>query len=345
MPVLYEGLIPEHNATRQAAGLFDVSHMGEIRVRGPEALEALNYLSTNDVSAIADGQAQYGAILNDKGGVVDDIIIYRFSQDNFLICVNASNADLDFEWLKSRNKHQAEFTNESAEWSQIAIQGPKAVEIAEKFFGIQLSDLKYFRFRSQAYNGSELILARTGYTGEDGLEIFMPNSLAQDLWFGLLEEGQAQGLKPCGLGARDTLRLEAALPLHGHELSPDITAIESGISRFISFNKGDFIGRQALIDKQAADESYKLIGFELNESGIARAGDKLFNGDTEIGYVTSGTKTPTVNKAIGLALVKTGKDFEPAAGTKILAEIRGKKINSAIISIPFYKKPKVNSKT
>lgn len=339
MPVLYSGVIPEHMATRSSAGLFDVSHMGEIRVRGKDALAALNYLSCNDVSKIADGQAQYGAVLNDKGGIVDDIIIYKFCAEEFLICVNASNVDEVFEWLRSHNKTTATFENESAEWGQIAIQGPKAILITEKFFNCQLSNIKYFRFRELDWDGGKILLARTGYTGEDGFEIFVPTAKTMTIWDGLLQSGKADGLAPVGLGARDTLRLEACLPLHGHELSPDWTALQSGMNRFISFDKGDFIGRSALVQQQTSGLESKLVGFFLQEAGIARQGDKVFAADTdkEIGFVTSGTKTPTINKALGLTLLATEYT---AVGTKIFVEIRGKKLAAEVVSIPFYKRKK-----
>lgn len=337
MPVLYSGVIPEHNATRSAAGLFDVSHMGEIRVRGKDALTALNYLSCNNVSKIVDGQAQYGAVLNEKGGVVDDIIIYRFSAEEFLICVNASNVDVVFDWLKSKNKTSATFENESADWGQIAIQGPKAVSITENFFETELSSIRYFRFRSLDWNGVQILVARTGYTGEDGFEFFVPAAHTQKLWNGLMECGSAQGLQPCGLGARDTLRLEACLPLHGHELSSDWTALQSGIERFVSFDKPDFIGRAALLSQKAKGIESKLTGFFLQEAGIARQGDKIFaiDSEKEIGFVTSGTKTPTVNMALGLTIVQT-KYTE--AGSRFFVEIRGKKLEAEVVSTPFYKR-------
>ena len=336
MPVLYSGVIPEHNATRNAAGLFDVSHMGEIRVRGKDSIAAINYLSCNDINKISDGQAQYGAVLNERAGIVDDIIVYRISAEEFLICVNASNADRVFAWFNEKNKTSATFENESSDWGQIAIQGPKAVAITERFFDSQLSDIKYFRFREITWKGDKLIIARTGYTGEDGFEIFAASSKTKELWEGLLESGKDAGLIPCGLGARDSLRLEACLPLHGHELSENWTALQSGLDRFIDFEKGDFIGRAALVLQKAAGLESKLAGFILQEAGIARQGDKIFSlEDQEVGFVTSGTKTPTVNKALGLALVRLENT---EIGSKILVEIRGKKVAAEVVSIPFYRR-------
>lgn len=337
MPVLYSGVIAEHIATRTAAGLFDVSHMGEIRVRGEQALSALNYLSCNDVSKISDGQAQYGAVLNEQGGIIDDIIIYRISPEEFMICVNASNTDSVFAWMKEKNQTTASFENESASWGQIAIQGPRAVEIAEAYFDCNLSEIKYFRFREIDFAGNKLLVARTGYTGEDGFEIFIPAAQSEQIWSGLLEKGRDKGLVACGLGARDTLRLEACLPLHGHELSPSWTALQSGLERFISFEKGDFIGRSAL-DKQRSEGLPSILaGFVLEDPGIARQGDKIFGVDSEleIGFVTSGTKTPTLNKALGLALLNQNS---ATIGSKIAIEIRGKKVKAEVVSTPFYKR-------
>jgi aminomethyltransferase len=344
MPVQYEGVIPEHNATRSCAGIFDVSHMGEIRIKGNDAVAAINYLFCNDASVLIDGQAQYGAVLNERGGVVDDIIVYRISDSDLLVCVNASNADTVFDWFKAKNTFDVEITNESNLWSQIALQGPKAKEIAEKFFSIDLSELKFFRFKSITFKKQEVIIARTGYTGEDGFEFFIPNSSVESIWKGLLEVGQPIGLKPCGLGARDSLRLEAALPLHGHELDQNTSAIESGLKKFIALGKKDFIGKKAILELLSNDspERRELSGFVLTQPGIARQGDTVFQQLTDIqagpqiGVVTSGTKTPTVNKAICMALVKG----RPREGERVFFEIRGKKVAGELVPLPFYKRKK-----
>lgn len=337
MPVLYAGLIPEHNATRTSAGLFDVSHMGEIRVRGKDAERAINFVSCNDIRKIQDGQAQYGAVLNKQGGVVDDIIVYRVSAEDYLICVNASNTDRVFEWMSSNHGTSATFTNESSQWGQIAIQGPKAVFLAEQFLDKQLVATKYFRFVNVEWQGTTLMTARTGYTGEDGFEFFVPAAKTEALWEGLLTFSNE--IVPCGLGARDTLRLEACLPLHGHELSEEWTAQQAGLDRFIALEKGDFIGRDALLKEKESGLTRKLCGFILQEPGIARQADKVFpsQDSSEVGFVTSGTKTPTVNKALGLALVEK-KMTEP--GTKFFVEIRGKKVAAEVVSTPFYRRAK-----
>lgn len=337
LPVQFSGIIAEHNAVRGEAGLFDVSHMGEIFVTGPEAEAALNYLTCNDVKSLYDGRAQYSAITNEKGGVVDDIIVYRFSKNKYLLCVNASNIARDFDWLKTKNKFDAKFENQSEAFGQIAIQGPKAAGILAKLLGRpEVLDVKYYHFMESEYSGIPLILARTGYTGEDGFEIFSPAPHTEKIWNGLLEVGEADGLKPCGLGARDSLRLEAAFPLHGHELSEDVSAIESGLGWIVKLDKGDFIGRDALLAHRDQGSPRSLAGFVVLDPGIAREREKVFAADgREIGVTTSGTKTPTVNKALGLALVASA---EAKIGAKVSIEVRGRKLSCEIVKRPFYKR-------
>jgi aminomethyltransferase len=337
MPVQYSGVVAEHVNVRERVGLFDVSHMGEIWVTGPSAEEALERLTCNRVGALYDGKAQYSAILNHNGGVIDDIIIYRFSKDRFLICVNASNGDKDFEWLVKNNPTDAKFTNASAEYGQIAVQGPRALElVAPLVKGGDMGGLKYFHFIEGEMMGVAVIVARTGYTGEDGVEIFVKSDRTVDLWRLLLEHGASYGVLPCGLGARDSLRLEAALPLHGHELSEDISALESGLGWIVKFDKGEFVGRDALIKQRDGGASRKLIGFHLSDAGIARQGDIV--ADTEgrsIGVVTSGTKTPTVNVALGMALVES---THVALNTKLSLIVRGRAIAGHVVPLPFYKR-------
>ena len=338
MPVQYAGVIAEHANVRERVGLFDVSHMGEIWVSGPQAEAALEYLTCNRVSGLYDGKAQYSAILNDEGGVIDDIIIYRFNKELFLLCVNASNADKDFEWLKSRNPTDVRITNASAEYGQIAVQGPRALELlAPLVKGGDLGSLKPFHFVESELLGSKVIIARTGYTGEDGVEIFVKSDRTADLWRLLLEHGASYGVMPCGLGARDSLRLEAAYPLHGHELSEDVPALESGLGWIIKFDKGDFIGRAALEKIKASGPARKLVGLVLDEPGIARQGDTLQVNGAEVGVVTSGTKTPTVNKALGMAFIAS-ELAKP--DTQVSVVVRGRPIAGHLISLPFYKRSK-----
>lgn len=333
MPVRYNGIVAEHQSVRNEVGLFDVSHMGEIWVRGPEAEAAVNSLTTNDVRKLKDGKAQYSAILNEEGGVIDDIIVYRVSQGRYLICVNASNADADFAWMKSKNKFDAEIDNASAAFGQIAVQGPKAVALVQNLIpSMKVSDIAYFHFAECVMLGVDVILARTGYTGEDGFEIFVPAAETSKIWQRLLAEGAV----PCGLGARDSLRLEAALPLHGHELGTDISALESGIGWVVKLDKGDFIGREPLAKQKAAGIPRMLVGFEIVVPGIARQGDKVFSADgQEIGIATSGSKTPTVNRSIGMAFVKS----EAAkVGTPLQLQVRGNMLAAKVIEKPFYKR-------
>jgi aminomethyltransferase len=340
MPVQYAGVIAEHVAVREKVGLFDVSHMGEIWVSGPEAERALDYLTCNKVSALYDGKAHYSAILNKTGGVVDDIIVYRFSKERFLLCVNASNADKDYDWLCANNPTGAIITNASADYGQIAVQGPRAIELlALVVKSADLVALKPFHFVEADLLGDSVIIARTGYTGEDGVEVFVKSAKTVELWRLLLEHGAGLGVVPCGLGARDSLRLEAALPLHGHELSEEISALQSGLGWIVKLDKGDFIGRAALLAEKEAGIARTLIGFVLDEAGISRQGDtvRVPGSDSDCGVVTSGTKTPTVGKALGMALVDSAV---AVSGASIECVVRGRSIKGHIVPLPFYKRSK-----
>ncbi len=315
MPVQYSmGLIEEHNSVRNNVGMFDVSHMGEIFVSGDSSFDFLQRVTCNDLSKLQIGKAQYSALLNQNGGVIDDIIVYKLEESRYLICANASNCEKDFEWLVSQNREKADLKNQSSSWGQIAVQGPNAKNFVQKYCS---KELKYFE--CEEYGGN--IVARTGYTGEDGFEIFVPAQKTAALWNELLQAG----VLPCGLGARDTLRLEACYPLHGHELSEEYSALESGLGWIVKFSKGDFIGKEAL---QKTFER-KLVGFFVLDPGIVREGTPLFDeNDKPCGFVTSGTKTPTVNKALGLALVSNSPKF---------AEVRGRKLRVEITKTPFYR--------
>lgn len=337
MPVQYTGVIPEHRAVRTQAGLFDVSHMGEIFVTGAEAERALNYLTCNDVTKLADGRAQYSAIINEQGGVVDDIIIYRYNARRYLVCVNASNADQDFAWFSKHNRFDAEFVNRSPEYGQIALQGPRAVEILRLLKGASHCDsLAYFSFQDFVIEDVPVVVARTGYTGEDGFELFIPWKNTPKLWAQLLAVGTPHGLLPIGLGARDSLRLEACYPLHGHELAPDVSALESGLGWVIKFDKGDFLGKEALMRWKTQPYRRSLAGFFLDDAGIARQGDKVFDGSgKECGVVTSGTKTPTLNIALGLALIEQS---QTTMDNKLEIEVRGRRLKAHVVKKPFYKR-------
>jgi aminomethyltransferase len=338
MPVQYSGVVAEHVAVRERVGLFDVSHMGEIWVTGASAEVCLEQLTCNRVAALYDGKAQYSALLNDTGGVIDDIIVYRFSSERYLLCVNASNADRDYEWLVSRNTTDAVITNASADYGQIAVQGPRAIELlAPLVRTTDLTQVKSFHFIETELLNTKVIIARTGYTGEDGVEIFIPSARTVDVWRLLLEHGAPYEVVPCGLGARDSLRLEAALPLHGHELSPDISALESGLGWIVKFDKGDFIGRAALLAERERGIARKLVGLVLTDAGIARQDDGVaaVGSGESIGVVTSGTKTPTVQKALAMALVNTEHS---SVDTKVACVVRGRTIGSVVVPLPFYRR-------
>ena len=339
LPVQYSGVIEEHRAVRQAVGLFDVSHMGEIWVTGPESLQFLQMLCCNDLSRVSDGQAQYSALLNEQGGVIDDLIIYRYHTEKFLLCVNASNKDTDYAWIAGRNTFNTVVQDVSAEFGQLALQGPKWQELVNSIPDLApATQCKPFHFLELSWQGTPVIVARTGYTGEDGVEIFVPKNSAEELAEALLEVGQSFGILPCGLGARDSLRLEACLPLHGHELGTEISALESGLGWIVKFDKGDFIGREALLAEKERGSKRRLVGLELLEPGIARAHDLVVAADgAKIGEVTSGTKTPWLQKALALALV----DAQFCKVDQELAvSIRGRQIRAKVVKTPFYRRSK-----
>ena len=338
MPVQYGGgVIAEHNAVRNSGGLFDVSHMGELWVTGAEAEALLDSLTCNEVKSLIDGRAQYNALINESGGVVDDIIIYRFARDRFFICVNASNTAKDFAWITSHNKRHAEVKNVSADFGQIAIQGPKTIEVLKTLkCDFDPALVSYFHFKEGTVEGVSVIAARTGYTGEDGYEFFVPVEKTVHLWDKLVAAGKPFGVVPAGLGARDSLRLEACLPLHGHELGDEISAIESGLGWIVKPNKGEFTARAILSAHKKDGTPRTLVGFFVDDPGIARGGDSVLAVDgSKIGIVTSGTKTPTLNRALGLALIDS--KFK-AADTALLLEVRGKSLKAHVTKTPFYKR-------
>lgn len=337
LPIWYSSIIAEHNAVRSAAGLFDVSHMGELFVEGPEAERLIDTLTCNDVKKIGDGKAQYNAILNDNGGVVDDIIVYRYSPTMYLICVNASNSDRDFAWFQKYNTFDATVTNRSHEFGQIALQGPRAAEIVARLDGgATAAALRYFEFTDTTIAGVPVTVARTGYTGEDGFEVFAPWGRTAELWDALLVAGEGTGLVPAGLGARDSLRLEACYPLHGHEISETMSALDSGLSWIVKFDKGDFKGREALLDIRDKGCPRALIGYVVDDPGIARQGDVLINREGRaVGVTTSGTKTPTVNRSLGLAIVEKPHD---EIGTELTVVVRDRPLKCHVVKRPFYKR-------
>jgi aminomethyltransferase len=333
LPVQYRGLIEEHKAVREGAGVFDVSHMGELWLTGTDAARNLNYLTCNDVSLVGVGQAQYTALLNDRGGVIDDLIIYRLGENEFLLCVNASNSDADYQWIKSHLSGDTTFINRSDEFGLLALQGPQVENILKSDNELApLLALKPFRVARVLWRHTELIGARTGYTGEDGFELFVHWDAATKLWDYLVNERKVE---PIGLGARDTLRLEAGYPLHGHELDVDHSALESGLGWIVKMNKGDFIGRNALIESDCVRE---LVPFKLNEPGIARHGDYIFDTTGEnFGIVTSGTRSPSLGVSIGLARVAKIAHLS-VPGAVMSASIRGRAVQGEVVKLPFYRR-------
>ncbi len=335
MPVQYTGVIEEHLAVRQRAGLFDVSHMGEIEIRGPDAENFCQRISANDVGRMRISQAQYNLLLNDQGGVVDDVIFYRLEPDHFLICVNASNTEKDFRWIQEHSAGRVEIDNVSARYAQLALQGPAAESILQSLTSLNLGHVRSFYFAFADVASTRCLLSRTGYTGEDGFELYCHGDDAEPLWNALLKTGAAQGLAPVGLGARDTLRLEKAYPLYGHELDDTTTPLEAGLEWVTKLSKPSFIGRDILLKQKQEGIKRKLVGLELVERGIARSDYPLLRNGRRIGRVTSGTKSPSLGKSIALGYVTIE---ESQADTIFDVEIRGRTIKTKVVSLPFYRR-------
>lgn len=345
MPVEYPqagGIIAEHNAVRNGVGIFDVSHMGDIRLQGPEALKAVQHISMNDASRLAIGQAQYSALLYPQGTFVDDVIVHRLGEDDYLLVINAGTREKDFNWARDNTRQFAcKVENLSDDFTQIAIQGPKGVNLLQKLTDANLSAVKfYWVTRGTVCGLKNTLIARTGYTAEDGFEIYVPadETTSAMVWNQVLEAGEEFGVIPCGLGARNTLRLEGALSLYGHEISDTINVWEAGLDRFCKMEKPDFIGRAALEKAKAAGLKRTLIGLEMIERGIARDGYKVFDDSgREIGYVTSGSYAPFLKKNIALAYVPP--EFANV-GSHVKVECRSQGVKAKVVPIPFYKRPK-----
>ncbi|NPA42357.1 MAG: glycine cleavage system aminomethyltransferase GcvT [Aquificae bacterium] len=318
MPLQYSGIVDEVKAVRSSAGIFDISHMGRLLVEGSDALEVLQRLTTNNLKKLSPGRVQYNLLTNERGGVKDDITVYMFSEEKFFLCVNAGNRGKVLSWLERHTSVK----DISPETVQIALQGPRSVQVISPLFDV--SDLKYYRFKTFG----EVIVSRTGYTGEDGFEIYAPADEGLKIFKKLLD-----GSKPCGLGARDVLRIEAGFPLYGHEISEDITPIEANLDRFVDFSK-DFIGRDALLELKP---ERKIFGLEMAQKGVPREGYKLFFEGEEIGEVSSGTFSPTLGKGIALCFVKLEHREE---GKEVELEVRGKLLKAHLRPYPFVKKPK-----
>ena len=335
LPVQYPtGVIKEHLAVRTAAGLFDVSHMGEITFKGPGALASLNHLLTNDYTKMPLNKARYGILCNEKGGVEDDLIVYKFAEDYYFVVVNASNRLKDFELMKANILEDTEIEDISDSFAQVALQGPKAFEIMEKLVDREYLPHKYYTAREHVdVCGMDCIVSYTGYTGEDGYEIYTARENAVKLWKLLLEAGKEEGLIPCGLGARDTLRLEAGMPLYGHEMDDTISPLETNLDYGVKMNKEEFIGKEAILAK--GEPTIKRVGLQMIDRGIMREHQDIYCGEKKIGHTTSGTMCPFINKAVAMALIN--KKFAEL-GTVVEVDIRGRKCKAEVVALPFYKK-------
>ena len=347
MPVEYPsvgGIMAEHNAVRTGVGVFDVSHMGDIRLSGPQALAAVQHISMNDAARLAVGQAQYSALLYPQGTFVDDVIVHRLGEDDYLLVINAGTREKDFNWVRENARQfNCKIEHLSDDFTQIAIQGPKGMNLLQKLTDADLSAVKfYWLTRGTVCGLKNILIARTGYTGEDGFEIYIPADEATStrVWNEILEAGKEFGALPCGLGARNTLRLEAKLPLYGHEISGTINVWEAGLDRFIKMEKPEFMGRAALERAKAEGLRRTLVGVEMVERGIARDGYKVLDDSAkEIGYVTSGSPAPFLKKNIALAYVPPS---HAGIGTRVKIEIRGQGVGAQVVPTPFYKRPKKN---
>jgi len=337
MPVQYSGIIDEHQAVRTGAGVFDVSHMGEIEIRGPEAATLVNFATTNNIRKLKIGQAHYSGLLYETGGFVDDILVHKVADDDYFLCVNASNQEKDFEHIRSLNRFDAQVELASDRYTQLAIQGPRAKATLQKLTPVDLGGIKYYWFADGVVAGTPARIAHTGYTGEDGFEIYVPPSESVRMWNEVLAAGREFGIKPCGLGARNTLRLEAKMALYGHEIDASITPLEADLAWIVKFDKGEFVGREALVRQQEAGVKRKLVGFEMRGRGIGRDGYEVYLDGAPAGWVTSGSPSPHLNKNIGLCYLPSGQ-AHPGVAIQIM--IRNQPVDAVTVETPFYKRAK-----
>ena len=338
MPVEYSGLSQEHLAVRTRAGLFDVTHMGQVELAGKEALAAVQWISSNDASRLKIGQAHYSGLTTPAGTFVDDMLVYRLAEDHFLLVINASNVDKDVAWIiEQTRRFDVAALDTSARYALIALQGPLARQVMQRLSNVDLAGIKYYWFAHGEIAGVRGTLSRTGYTGEDGFEVFVPPQQAVKVWDAILEAGRDEDVIPAGLGARDTLRLEAAMRLYGNDIDDTTTVLDADLEWIVGWNKGDFLGRQALADQKARGVSTRLVGFEMRDRAIARHGYPVVAGGEPVGRVTSGTQTPFLKKAIGMAYVPVALS---APGAQFEIEVRGRLARAAVVPMPFYKRPR-----
>jgi len=338
MPVEYAGLSQEHLAVRTRAGLFDVTHMGQVELAGKDALAAVQRISSNDAARLKVGQAHYAGLTTPAGTFVDDMLVYRFAEDHFLLVINASNVDKDYAWIVDQTRpFDAAAVNTSARYALIALQGPMARQVMQRLSNMDLGGIKYYWFAHGEIAGVRGTISRTGYTGEDGFEVFVPPQQAVKIWDAILEEGRDEGVVPAGLGARDTLRLEAAMRLYGNDIDDTTTVLEADLEWIVGWTKEDFLGRQALAEQKARGVTTRLVGFEMKDRAIARHGYPVIIGGAAAGRVTSGTQTPFLKKAIGMAYVPAA---HAAPGTEFDVDVRGRLARAAVVPLPFYKRPR-----
>jgi aminomethyltransferase len=340
LPVQFSGVNEEHMAVRTNGGIFDVSHMGEIRFKGPQALDAVQYLTSNNAAKLTPGKIHYTGLLTEKGCFVDDLLVYMMNENDYFLVVNAANLEKDFAYMKEHaGRFNVDITNESDEYTQIAIQGPQAEKLLSQLTTADLSAVPYYHFTYGKINGVDNIISRTGYTGEDGFEIYFKSTekFAAALFLELVEKGREYGIVPVGLGARDTLRLEAAMALYGNDIDDSHTVLEANLAWILKLKKGDFLGREVLLKQKEEGVTRKLVGFEVTERGIARHGYPVYVGDREYGTVTSGTFAPFLKKAIGMTYLPLEKC---ETGTEFQVGIRNKKVNAKVVETPFYKRNK-----
>ena len=337
MPVEYSGITNEHMAVRTRAGVFDVSHMGEIEIAGRNALAAVQRISSNDASRLQVGQAQYSALTTFEGTFVDDMLVYRVAPNHFMLVVNASNIEKDYAWIAAQIQEVGETAavDSSSRYALIAVQGPAALDVVQPLCTVDLSGIKYYWFTHGEVASARALISRTGYTGEDGFEIFVPPGMADRVWQAILQSGRSADVIPCGLGARDTLRLEAAMRLYGNDVDETTTPLEADLSWIVGWKKESFIGHQRLREQKEGGISRKLVGFEMMDRGIARHGYQVLRGDQPVGVVSSGTQTPFLKKAIGMAYVPM---HLTAPGSEISIDVRGRISRATVVPLPFYKR-------
>jgi aminomethyltransferase len=339
MPVEYSGIVDEHLAVRTRAGVFDVSHMGEVEIAGADALEAVQHISSNDASRLSIGQIHYSALTTPEGTFVDDLLVYRWADDHFLLVVNASNIQKDFAWIKSQIAGIGDVVavNSSSRYALIAVQGPAAQSVLQPLTGVDLAGMKYYWFGHGEIAGVRGTVSRTGYTGEDGFEVFCPPAQAERVWNAILESGKGVDLRPAGLGARDTLRLEASMRLFGNDMDESTTVVEADLGWIVGWKKASFLGADVLRRQKAEGAPRKLVGFEMIDRGIGRHGYDVYVDDVKAGSVTSGTQTPFLKKAIGMAYLPTAA---AVPDREIEIDVRGRRLKARVVPMPFYKRPR-----